>query len=145
VRAVGREVLGETVCSLLRRSGGFSRWVVDGSDVRSRVVIAVGDGKRGSSDDVFGFQSELGPAGDALRLRIHFHCTNANTHYYTYLVIHGSESSQATFAVFLSIHIRSEVAFTVCFRYVAQTSNTASSTQHDVCVLQVLVRTNPVV
>ena len=66
MRAVGPEVLDEAVCNLLSCSEGFSRYVVDGSNVRSRVVIAVGDGKRASSDDVFGFQSELGPAGDAV-------------------------------------------------------------------------------
>ena len=65
MRAVGPEVLCETVCNLLSCSKGFSRYVGDESDVRSRVVIAVGDGKRASSDDVFGFQSELGPADDA--------------------------------------------------------------------------------
>ena len=57
-------------------------------------------------------------------------------------MFHGSKSSQATFVVFLTIHIRSEVAFTMCFRYVAQIMNTASSTQHDLRVLSVVVRTD---
>jgi len=50
------------------------------------VVIAVGDGKRASepqSDDVFGFQSELGPADDASPqdslLTVLLHATLDNT------------------------------------------------------------------
>ena len=84
MRAVGPEVLGEAVCSLLSCLGRFSRCVGDGSDVRSRVVIAVGDGKREpQSDDVFGFQSELGPADDASPqdslLTVLLHATMDNT------------------------------------------------------------------
>lgn len=99
------------------------------------------------SDDVFGFHGELGPADDASPqdslLAALLHTTMDNT--LDLMMASSFITLQDYMYRMPPNHLYREIAFLVSTTHIALTSDTASSAQHDVYPLQMVVRTNQVV
>lgn len=135
MRAVGREVLGEAVCNLLTCSEGFSRYVVDGSDVRSRVVIAVGDGKRAAAMMCLAAKASSGQLTMS-GLRIHFRSVAPR-----WTIPYFTFDSMAQDLLFSKTYITLAYQLShVAGQLLQCAPNNASSTQHDVCVIVPVAR-----